>query len=116
MLDWLLLRGSLIALCILANSFFVAAEFALVSVRETRIQHLLARKRVAARTALRLKHNIDEVLPAVQLGVTLANLILGGLGEPAIAAGVQKLMHRLPQSRWETAHPLIVAHSFAVVL
>lgn len=116
MLDWLLLRGSLIALCILANSFFVAAEFALVSVRETRIQHLLARNRPAARTALRLKHNIDEVLPAVQLGVTLANLILGGLGEPAIAAGMERLLHRLPQTRWETAHPLIVAHSCAVVL
>ena len=96
MLDWLLLRGSLIALCILANSFFVAAEFALVTVRETRIQHLLARKRPAAQTASRLKHNIDEVLPAVQLGVTLANLVLGGLGEPALASGLERLLYRVP--------------------
>ena len=116
MLDWLLLRGSLIALCILANSFFVAAEFALVSVRETRIQHLLARNRPLARTALRLKHSIDEVLPAVQLGVTLANLVLGGLGEPALASGFRKLLGRLPQDSWAAAHPGLVAHSGAVLL
>ena len=116
MLDWLLLRGSLIALCILANSFFVAAEFALVSVRETRIQHLMSRKRPATATALRLKHNIDQVLPAVQLGVTLANLVLGGLGEPALANGLQKLLRRLPQAPWEAAHPLVVAHTGAILL
>ena len=116
MLDWLLLRGSLIALCILANSFFVAAEFALVSVRETRIQHLLSRKRPAAQTALRLKHNIDQVLPAVQLGVTLANLALGGLGEPALASGLQRMLYRLPQTAWESAHPLVIAHTGAILL
>jgi putative hemolysin len=116
MLDWFLLRGSLIALCILANSFFVAAEFALVSVRETRIQHLLSRNRPAARTALRLKHNIDEVLPAVQLGVTLAALALGGVGEPALATGLQYMLRRLPQGPWDTAHPLVVAHTIAVLL
>ncbi len=116
MLDWLLLRGSLIALCILANSFFVAAEFALVSVRETRIQHLLARKRPAAPTALRLKHNIDQVLPAVQLGVTLANLALGGVGEPALASGLQHLLRHLPQMAWGREHPLVVAHTGAILL
>ncbi len=115
-MDWLLARGSLIALCILANSFFVAAEFALVSVRETRIQHLVARKRPAARTALRLKENIDEVLPAVQLGVTLANLALGGLGEPALASGLERLLRRLPSVPLLSAHPLVVAHASAVVL
>ena len=114
MLDWLLLRGSLIALCILANSFFVAAEFALVSVRETRIEDLVRRNRPAARTALRLKQNIDQVLPAVQLGVTLANLVLGGLGEPALASGLQKLFLRLPPGTWMGAHPLVAAHAAAV--
>ncbi len=116
MLDWLLVHGSLIALCILANSFFVAAEFALVSVRETHVQHLVARNRPSARTTLRLKHNIDEVLPAVQLGVTLANLALGGLGEPALAAGVERLLHRLPQHNLWSAHPVAVAHAVAIVM
>ena len=120
MLDWLLLRGSLIAFCILANAFFVAAEFALISVRETRIEDLVARKRPAARTALRLKREIDQVLPAVQLGVTLANLVLGGLGEPTVAAALE---HRLAQvspgtviGAWVTAHPALIAHGVAVPL
>ena len=124
MLDWLLVHGSLIALCILANSFFVAAEFALVSVRETHVQQLVARNRPAARTALRLKHNIDEVLPAVQLGVTLANLTLGGLGEPALAAGVENLLRRFAAAGWMGArmeahvavHPAALAHTIAIPL
>ncbi len=120
MLDWLLLRGSLIALCILANAFFVAAEFALVSVRETRMEHLVARKRPAARTALRLKREIDQVLPAVQLGVTLANLVLGGVGEPTVALALEhRLMAVPPHSTlglWETAHPMWIAHGIAVPL
>lgn len=118
MLDWLLLRGSLIALCILANAFFVAAEFALISVRETRIQHLVTRKRPAARAALRLKREIDQVLPAVQLGVTLANLVLGGVGEPTLAAAIEhRLQHVSSRSAigmWEAAHPQWIAHGVAV--
>ena len=73
------------AFFILANSFFVAAEFALVSIRETRIQQLISVGRPGARTVLQLKHTMGEFLPAVQLGVTLAALALGWIGEPAIA-------------------------------
>jgi CBS domain containing-hemolysin-like protein len=80
MLEWTLFRGMMVAFFILANSFFVAAEFALVSVRETRIQALLAQGRPGARTALQLKNSIDEFLPAVQFGVTLASLALGWIG------------------------------------
>ena len=120
MVDWLLLRGSLIAFCILANSFFVAAEFALVSVRETRMQHLAARNRPAARTALRLKQQIDQVLPAVQLGVTLANLVLGGVGEPTVAAALERRLASVSPTTalgaWEVAHPALVAHGIAVPL
>lgn len=120
MLDWLLLRGSLIALCILANAFFVAAEFALVSVRETRMEHLVARKRPSARTALRLKREIDQVLPAVQLGVTLANLILGGVGEPTLADAIERLLAHVPPGttlgHWAEAHPMWIAHGIAVPL
>ncbi len=57
MLEWSLVHGSLIAFFILANSFFVAAEFAVVSMRETRIEQLIALNYPGARTALRLKHN-----------------------------------------------------------
>jgi CBS domain containing-hemolysin-like protein len=119
MLEWVLVHGSLIAFFILANSFFVAAEFALVSVRETRIEQLIALNRPGARTALDLKHNIDEVLPAVQFGVTFASLALGGIGEPALAEAVLHAVARMPfleRLPGVTTHPEIFAHSIAVVV
>src|SRR3982074_390800 len=85
MLEWMLFRVIMVAFFILATSFFVAAEFALVSVRETRIQQLIALGRPGARTALKLKPSIDEFILAVQLGVTVAGLAPGWIGEPAIA-------------------------------
>jgi putative hemolysin len=120
MLEWLLVHGSLIAFFILANSFFVAAEFALVSVRETRIEQLIALNLPGARTALQLKPNIDEVLPAVQFGVTLASLALGGIGEPAVAQAILHEMERVTWlARWVpgvATHPVAVAHTLAVIV
>ncbi len=114
MLEWMLFRVIMVAFFILATSFFVAAEFALVSVRETRIQQLIALGRPGARTALKLKHSINEFLPAVQLGVTVAGLALGWIGEPAIAemilSFVTSALHRLP------AHAVLYAHTIAVVI
>ena len=82
-----LLQFVAVVLLILANGFFVAAEFALVSVRDTRIEQLLAAGVPGARAVRRLQHRIDEFLPAVQLGVTLCSLALGWIGEP-LAAGI----------------------------
>jgi CBS domain containing-hemolysin-like protein len=114
MLEWMLFRTIMVAFFILANSFFVAAEFALVSVRETRIQQLIALGRPGARTVLQLKHNIDEFLPAVQFGVTLAALALGWVGEPAVAQMILQVMHSwlyvLP------AHAVVYAHTLAVII
>src|SRR5271155_3609579 len=113
MLEWMLFRALMVAFFILASSFFVAAEFALVSVRETRIQQLIALGRPGARTALKLKHSIDEFLPAVQLGVTVAGLALGWIGEPAVAEIILNFLagslHRLP------AHAVLYAHTIAVI-
>ena len=95
MLESILFRTILVAFFILANSFFVAAEFALVSVRETRMEQLLAMGRQGARTVLQLKRNIDDFLPAVQLGVTLAALALGWLGEPTITELLLLALHRV---------------------
>ncbi len=114
MLESILFRVILVAFIILASSFFVAAEFALVSVRETRIQQLIALGRPGAVTVLKLKETIDEFLPAVQLGVTLASLALGWIGEPAVAEMILRLfgfwLHRLPP------HAEIYAHTAAVIL
>src|ERR1700742_1409886 len=113
MLEWMLFRVIMVPFFILASSFFVAAEFALVSVRETRIQQLIALGRPGARTVLKLKHSIDEFLAAVQLGVTVAGLALGWIGEPAVAEIILNFLggplHRLPP------HAVIYAHTAAVV-
>jgi putative hemolysin len=113
MLEWMIFRAIMVAFFILANSFFVAAEFALISVRETRMEQLVALGRPGARTALHLKHNIDDFLPAVQFGVTLASLALGWLGEPAVAAMILDLA-----GRWFPVHWLAVvyANTVAVIL
>ena len=117
MLEWILFRAITVAVFILANSFFVAAEFALVSVRETRMEHLLAKGRPGARTALALKHNIEEFLPAVQFGVTLASLGLGWIGEPVVADIVQNMMHALPWFHGVLPlHIAIASHMVAVTV
>src|ERR1700679_4389931 len=80
-----LLQFVAVALLILANAFFVAAEFALVSIRETRIEQMLASGVPGARAVRRLQRDLDDFLPAVQLGVTLCSLALGWIGEPLAA-------------------------------
>jgi putative hemolysin len=114
MLEWMFFRAVMVAFFILANSFFVAAEFALISVRETRMEQLLALGRPGARTALYLKRHTDDFLPAVQLGVTLASLALGWLGEPAVAQMLLDLA-----ARWLTilpAHAVLYANTLAILL
>jgi CBS domain containing-hemolysin-like protein len=80
-----LLKFVSVAMLILANAFFVAAEFALVSIRDTRIEQMLAAGVPGARAVRRLQHDLDDFLPAVQLGVTLCSLALGWIGEPLAA-------------------------------
>jgi len=77
MIAYVLLRVFLILLLVAANAFFAAAEFALVSVRETRIQQLIDAGRVGARTVLKLHQQIQRVVNGVQLGVTICSLTLG---------------------------------------
>jgi magnesium and cobalt exporter, CNNM family len=95
----LLLKSVGVALLILANGFFVAAEFTLVSIRQTRVQQLLDAHIPGARAVHRLQHDLDDLLPAVQLGVTLCSLALGWVGEPLFASYLSPLFHALPHSR-----------------
>jgi CBS domain containing-hemolysin-like protein len=73
------------ALLVIINGFFVSAEFALVKVREARLEELVKQKRLFADTALWLLHRLDASLSACQLGITMASLGLGWIGEPAVA-------------------------------
>jgi CBS domain containing-hemolysin-like protein len=107
-----LLQFVAVALLILANAFFVAAEFALVSIRETRIEQMIAAGVPGARSVRRLQHDLDDFLPAVQLGVTLCSLALGWIGEPLAAGIFLDWLDLLPQP---PVHAIAVAHAAALV-
>ena len=108
-----LLQFVAVALLILGNAFFVAAEFALVSIRDTRIEQMLAAGIPGARAVRRLQQDLDDFLPAVQLGVTLCSLALGWLGEPLAASVLMGWLSLLPLTQ---PHALIYAHIVAVTL
>src|SRR4051794_25332312 len=74
-----------VLLLVAANGFFVAAEFALVGVRSSRIETLAASGNRSAQRLMGLLQNLNAYLSACQLGITLASLALGWIGEPAIA-------------------------------
>jgi len=74
-----------VLMLVLANGFFVAAEFALVSVRRARIEALAASGNRRAIRLIELLNNLNAYLSAAQLGITLASLALGWIGEPAVA-------------------------------
>ncbi len=109
MFAYVLLRVFVILLLVAANAFFAAAEFALVSVRETRILQLIEAGRVGARTVLKLHQQLSRVVNGVQLGITIASLMLGWLGEPVLARMFESWIGNVP-------HTLVYAHASAVAL
>ncbi len=88
---------NLVAIFVLlaANGFFVAAEFALVKARGFRIETLASEGRSAAALTLRIQHKLEAYLAACQLGITMASLGLGWVGEPAVAALLEPLFHTM---------------------
>ena len=80
-----------ILLLLAANAFFVAAEFALVKARDFRLQNLANDGRRVARLTLRIQRDLEAYLAACQLGITMASLGLGWVGEPAVAAILEPL-------------------------
>ncbi len=73
------------ALLVFLNGFFVAAEFAIVKIRLSRLEELVAEGRPGAKVARNVVHHLDAYLSATQIGITLASLGLGWVGEPAVA-------------------------------
>ncbi len=107
MIALVLLRVFVILLLVAANAFFAAAEFALVSVRETRILQLIEAHRVGARTVLKLHQQLGRVVNGVQLGITVTSLSLGWLGEPVLARLFETWIGSIP-------YALVYAHAIAV--
>jgi magnesium and cobalt exporter, CNNM family len=85
-----ILRVLSVLVLVAANGFFVAAEFALVGVRRGRIEALAAAGNRAAKRVISLLNNLNAYLSACQLGITLASLALGWIGEPAVARLLEK--------------------------
>lgn len=101
---------------VLLNGFFVAAEFALVSVRKTRIDQLANEGNRRARGVQRALTHLDTYIAATQLGITMASLALGFIGEPAFAGLLEPLFRNfLPASGATiTAHGVSIAVAFAI--
>jgi CBS domain containing-hemolysin-like protein len=110
---WLmdLLRLSSVPLLVVLNGLFVAAEFALVAVRKTRVEEMVRRGLKGARSAEGAINRLDRSIAATQLGITLASLALGWVAEPALADLLEPLFGFLPGG-WSVA----AAHSSAVVI
>jgi CBS domain containing-hemolysin-like protein len=106
----------LVIVLVLLNGFFVASEFALVAVRKTRIDELARKNNKAAvfvQTALK---DLETYISATQLGITLASLALGWIGEPVIAHLLEPYFTFLPQdAAFITSHTLAIAIAFSII-
>ena len=101
-----------VLLLVAANGFFVAAEFALVGVRSSRIETLASQGSRSAKRLMQLLQNLNAYLSACQLGITLASLALGWIGEPALARLLEGPLSVLPES-WR--HVVAFAIGFAII-
>ena len=91
---------AIVFLLVLANSFFVASEFALVSVRKTRIDQLAAEGNRTATVVQRAVRDLDRFIAATQVGITLASLLLGGIGERSLEPILSFLFGWVPEE-WQ---------------
>lgn len=88
---------AIVFILVLANSFFVASEFALVSVRRTRIDQLAAEGNSSASVVQRAVRDLDRYIAATQVGITIASLLLGGLGEQTLEPLLTPLFSWIPE-------------------
>ncbi len=108
-----------VLLVVLANGFFVASEFALVTVRRSRLEQRIAEGSAAARAVRDAQQHLDTYIAAVQLGVTMASLALGWLGEPAVATLLEPVFAEAPLlspgAREFASHTISTVIAFALI-
>src|SRR5262245_48582568 len=105
-----------VAVLVLANALFVATEFAMVASRRSRLEQLAAAGNPAARAARHVVTHLDTYISATQLGVTMASLALGWVGEPALSGLIEPRIEALVGSFAPAlAHAVAVAVSFAFI-
>lgn len=112
----ILINIFIIAFLLFVNGFFVAAEFALVKVRKTRLEQLSNEGNSNAKKALKLVNDTNRMLAAAQLGVTIASIALGWVAESTIVQLIEPLIQYLPITNSKiVAHAISVPISFVVV-
>ena len=105
-----------VVLLVLANGFFVATEFAIVAVRRSRLEQLAAEGHASAQVAKVVVGHLDAYIAACQLGITMASLALGWIGEPAFAHLIEPPLEQLVgQFAPTAAHGVAVGISFAII-
>jgi len=110
-------RIFLVLFFVFANGFFVLSEFAIVTVRKSWVEALAKRGHRRARRLLRVISDVDNYIAATQLGITIASLALGWIGEPVLAALFQPLFEQLPSQVLTTAaaHTSAIGVAFALI-
>ena len=116
-MDWglIILKILAVIFLVLLNGFFVAAEFALVKIRITQLTPLVNKNHRRAKIAERIVGNLDAALSSTQLGITLASLGLGWIGEPVFADLLHPLMNWLQIDSPKMQHSISFAVGFSVI-
>lgn len=114
-MDFLFQIG-LVLILIFLNGYFVASEFSLVAVRKTRIEELARKGNATAKILHHALADLDNYISATQLGITLASLALGWIGEPAIASFIEPFFHSLPETAaFFTSHTVASIIAFSII-
>jgi len=100
---------------VLLNGFFVAAEFAIVKVRTTQIEPLAQRGNLRAKMARQIITHLDAYLSATQLGITMASLALGWIGEPFVASMIRPLMFDIGVTNVQVIEATSFAIAFSII-
>lgn len=111
----IILKILAVLILVLLNGFFVASEFAIVKIRDTQLQPLVKQGKTRARIAQQVVAQLDRYLSAAQLGITLASLGLGWIGEPVFAALLHPLMTRLQITSESVQHTVSFIVGFSAI-
>ncbi|HKB03045.1 MAG TPA: hemolysin family protein [Gemmataceae bacterium] len=105
-----------IPVLILINGYFVAVEFALVAVRKTRVEELVQQGARGARSVRNAIDNLNRSIAAAQLGITLASIALGAVGESVLARLLESQLTFVPEHlQWVTRHSIATLLSIAII-
>jgi len=114
-MDGIFFRLLAVLALVLLNGFFVAAEFAIVKVRNSQLDALADQGESKAVRARKVTAHLDEYLSATQLGITLASLGLGWIGEPFLAAMIQPALHYAGITSAPVIHGISFVFAFSII-